>query len=197
LKLSKEIEHIRNETKEIKQAQMNLMQAFTISQSATASSHIHLHPAVNEAMKDAAEEAETLLGELPSVVPTPSLSARARAIIESETDRIRQYAQRREYIAAFALMRSHIENLVKDILDAGPNETRNFHKLFREAKKRELIRPPLVQSILSVRRYANLVIHMPLSDERKMSPAEVDKIVDLGIRTIEELETIKRTRKKN
>jgi hypothetical protein len=192
LKLSKEIEEIKSETKEIRQAQMTLMQAFTFSQSATASSEIHIHPVINQAVRDAREEAETFLSEPPSV-NTADLSVSLN-IIKSETDRIKQHVNRREYIAAFALLRSHIESLLKDVLGVGQTETRGFHQLLRDVKKRELLRPPLLESILSVRRFANTVLHMPPSAERELSPTEVDKIVDLGIRVIGELESIKRRR---
>lgn len=193
LKLSKEIEEIKSETKEIRQAQMTLMQAFTVSQSATASSAILINPVINQAVKDAGEEAETLLSELPSL-SAEALSEYTLEIIMNETDRIKHFVERREYIAAFALMRSHIESLLKDVLGVGRTETRGFHQLLRDVKKRELLSPPLLESILSVRRFANIVLHMPPSAERDLSPTEVDKIVDLGIRAIGELESIKRER---
>lgn len=172
---------------------MALMQAFTVSQSATASSEIHIHPVLDRVVKDAEEEAETLLIEMPSLSAIP-LPTRARSAIMSETDRINQHVYRREYIAAFALLRSHVENLLKDVLGIGEAETRSFCELLRDAKKRELLRPPLSESILSVRRFANTVLHMPPSAERDLSPVEVEKIVDLGIRAIAELESIKRRR---
>lgn len=188
LKLSKEIKEIRSETKEIKQAQMSLMQAFTISQSATASSHVHIHPVINQAVKDAEEEAETLLSELPPI--SVDLTSLEGARMQSEAARIRQYVRNEEYIPAFALLRSYIDSLLKGILGMGQDETRSFHQLLRDAKKRELLTPQLLESMLSVRRFANMVIHMSPSAERELSPAKVDKIVDLGIRTINELESI-------
>lgn len=195
LKLSKEIKEIRNETNEIRQAQMTLMQAFTISQSTTASSEVHIHPVINQAVKDAEEEAETLLSELSPI--SVDLSSFERDRILNEANRIRQHIQNREYIPAFALLRSNIDSLLKDVLGIGQDETRNFHQLLRDVKKRELLTPQLLEGILSVRRFANMVIHMSPSTERELLPAKVETIADLGIRVIDELETIKRRRKTN
>lgn len=191
LKLSKQIEEIKSETKEIRQAQMTLMQAFTISQSATASSEVHIHPVIDQAVIDAEEEAETLLSEPPSI--SVDLTSFERNRIRSEETRIRQLVQNREYIPAFALLRNYIDSLLKDILGIGPDEIRNFHQLLRDVRKRELLTPQLLESMLSVRRFANMVIHMSPSAERELPIAKVDKIIDLGIRTIRELESIRRS----
>lgn len=190
LKLSKEIKEIKGETKEIRQAQMALMQTVAVSQSAIASNVININPFIGRVMKDAEAEAETLLAEMPALSRI-SLPRGKRSTIRSETERIRLYASNREYIAAFALLRTHIENLVKDVLGVGQKEPRRFYELLKDAKKREVLRPALSESILSVRRFANAVVHMPPSAEKTISPAQVDKMIDLGMRVVAELESVK------
>jgi len=189
LKFRKEIEEIKTETKEIRQGQMTLMQALSISQSATAASHVYIHPIIQGATTEAAQEATTLLEEPPSV-GNAALNTSLEAI-RNETDQIQLHVQRGEFYAAFVLMRKRIDSLLRDILGAGPGDIRSFHELIRDARKIELISPSLLESLSSVRRFANIVIHMPTTEERHLSMDDVEKIVNLGIRTMGELEAIK------
>jgi uncharacterized protein YutE (UPF0331/DUF86 family) len=61
----------------------------------------------------------------------------------------------------------------------------------RKAQKNELINSSLAESINTVGRFGNIAIHMTPAEERQIASEEVEEIVDLGLRVLNELEKIK------
>jgi hypothetical protein len=188
LKLNKQIQEVKEEAKEIRQIQMNLAQTFALSQN--MSNKVYVNPVINGIIKDEGEEAENLLSQ-----PSPTSAADMNIsfeIVKNETDRILEHANRHEYSAAFLDIRRCIESLFKDILGTRGSEPLGILQQLREAQKREIIGPSLYESMNTVRRVANIFIHMPISTEADVNFDEVSKTIQLGIRVIAELQSIKR-----
>jgi len=185
LKLSKEIEELKNEAKEIKQNQMNMLQAFAVTQNARATSSIQI---IGAATREAKQEAEALLPELPAVnfLTTPTTPS-----VQNMVNTISEYVQRRNYSAAFLDLRRIIDSQVREITGIQDSKVR-FFEILRKAQKDGLINSSLADSINSVRRFGNIAIHMTPAQERRIQVEEVEEIVDLGLRTVNELEKIRK-----
>jgi hypothetical protein len=183
LKLSKEIKELKDETKEIKQNQMNMMQAIAVTQNVKAMSSVQI---INAATREAKLEAENLLPELPAVdfVTTPVTS------VQNTANTILDHVQHRHYSAAFLDLRRSMDGLVRDITGIQDSKVPLFEVL-RKAEKGGLISSSLAESINAVRKYGNIAIHMTPAEERRIGEGQVEKIVDLGLRVISELEKTK------
>lgn len=187
LKLSKEIKELKDETKEIKQNQVNMMQTFAMTQNVRAMSSVQI---INAVTREARLEAENLLPELPAVnfVTTPVTS------VQNTANTILEHVRHRHYSAAFLDLRRCMDGLVKDITGVQEPKVTVF-ELLRKAEKSGLISSSLAESINTVRKYANIAIHMAPAQERRIEEGQVEDIVDLGLRVISELEKIKTSAK--
>lgn len=183
LKLSKEIKELKNETKEIKQNQMNMMQTIAVRQNARATS-IQI---IGAATREAKQEAEALLPELPAVnfLTTPTTPS-----VQNMANTIMEHVQRRNYSAAFLDLRRIMDSLVRDITGIQDSKVK-FFDVLRTAQKDGLINSSLADSINSVRKFGNIAIHMTPAQERRIQVEEVQEIVDLGLRVVNELEKIR------
>jgi|GEM_PF-3855148 len=183
LKLSKEIRELKDETKEIKQNQMNMMQAIAVNQNVRAVSSVQI---LTEATREARLEAENLLPELPAMnIVTPTVTN-----VQNTAATILEHIQHRHYSAAFLDLRRSMDSLVRDI--AGTQDSNvPIYGVLRKAEKSGLVSSSLAESFKSVRRYANIAIHMTPAEERRIAERQVEKIVELGLRVITELEKTK------
>lgn len=193
LKMSKDIKELRSEAQEIRTNQMNIMSAIAVNQNATATANNSVN-IFNQAARDAGQEAQSLLQDLPSM-PIADLPS-SFTITRSASEHILAHAERREYSSAFLDLRRYTDDLLNDIFGRERFKN-NIYELLRYAKKSGELYNSLVESISSVRKFGNVAIHILPSEEYKLYPQEVNEILDLGLRTIEELERIKNKRINN
>lgn len=181
LKLSKEIEEVKNETKAIR----DTIQTLAISQSSANSSIIN--QIVNQVRDDAIEVKEA--GQkLPDIAPAHI----SQDETEYELAQIEDDIAIGRYVSAFASIRNLIESLLREILrkkgeDIGRMSWIQLEKL---ASRSEILSPDIINSMRAVRSAANTIIHSA-PWENALPSSEVETISDIGIKTIHELMRIR------
>ncbi len=178
LTLTKKIEEVRDEARELR---LSITQALAKAQ-ATSSAVVN----INQMIHDNAEDAREIGAEI-----TGSLEKSER--LQTEADRITRFVSEGEYVAAFAILRNSIETLLRDILQTKTGretEHRSWVKMIGEIRKLGILTPSVFDAIVVVRNTANTILHSPRY-EKAISISEAATIADLGIKVISELNEIK------
>lgn len=177
LTLSKKIEEVRDEAKELR---ISLTQAMAKAQ-ATSSSVIN----VGHFVKDNAIDAQEITNEIPQT--KKSVEA------QNESDKILKFVSQNDYAAAFLTIRNRIEVQLAQLVEIQTGEKskfRNSYELLKELRGSSILSPPLIDAINLVRNTANTFVHMS-PDQNRGSTAELSIIIDLAIRVISELDAQK------
>jgi hypothetical protein len=194
IQLSRRISEIKEETKEIKQNQMYLMQNM-ISQNASASNQVLINPIIKSVIRDAGEDAEIFLSR-PPTVGEKDLSISSKDKNDAQKV-INDNVQKGDYIQAFLEIRQYTACLLKNILRIDKNTQWSLGQLLKEAHTLNLIDWQLLESLATVRRVANIVIRINPNEQKDLLPSEVNKVIDLALRCIDELNRIKEKTNKN
>lgn len=181
LRLSKVVEEVKKETREIRSSLQSL--ALSIA-SSRATAIVNLGGVLDAA----AEEAREIESEIPSIPSLPDLSDQMRFDVMNIT----QYIERGHFIAAFATLRNRIETELRDILrfqgEEAPRAT-TFH-LARRVGKLNIVESATIEAILVVNNTANTILHSA-AYEQTIPMEKARYISELGIRALYELRRVR------
>jgi hypothetical protein len=176
LTLTKKIEEVRDEAKELR---LSLTQVLAKAQSSSSSV---VNFGLGHYVKDNASDAQEIIPEIPQA----QLSERT----SSESERILKYISQKDYAAAFFTVRNKIENQLARLVEIQTGEKPKYRssiELLRQLRNSSMLDPPMLDAINFIRANSNAFIHMS-SEQSKVSAEELDKIVDLAIRVISKLD---------
>jgi hypothetical protein len=181
LKVSKDIEEVKNETKELRNS-IHMLAVAQISSNNT----ININPLAGSINANA-EEAKEINEEIPQVtenIPDDEITPIAQEI--------RTHIGQGKYVAAFAMLRNAIEVELRSFLLSHGEKGDKLYGLSRMSRVAEKYGLPsdLSKAIYVVGNSANDILHSA-PYERTIPIEEAKQITDLGIKVLYELKRLK------
>ena len=174
LALTKRVEEVRDEARELR---LSLNQVLAKAQ-ATSSAVVNINQMVHDYAQDAKEIGTEIAEPL-----------RRSERLQTEADRIKRFVSDGEYVAAFAVLRKSIQVLLQEILrikTGSETEYRSWLETVRTIRELGILKPSILDAIAIVRNTANTILHSG-EYEKAISADEATAISDLGLRVISEL----------
>jgi hypothetical protein len=181
LKVSKDIEEVKNETKEIR----NSIHMLAIAQ-ISSNNTININPLAGSINANA-EEAKEINEEIPQIAennPDDEITPIAQEI--------RTHIGQGQYVAAFAMLRNAIEVELRNFLLAHGEKSARLYGLGRMSRIAEKYGLPsdLSKGIYVVGNSANNILHSA-PYEKTIPLEEAEQITDLGIKVLYGLKRLK------
>lgn len=182
-KLSKEVEEVRKETRELRSA----LQSFAASHS-TLSASVNIGEIVRS-IDEATQEAAEIESEIPSIPNETAVYDPLRL----DAMNIRRLIEEGQFIAAFATLKRRITTALREILWLRGEElaSPSMFRLITRAQKLKILNNSVIEALMVMNKAANSILHS--APYEKTIPLEKARYIsDLGTKTLYELHRVKK-----